>query len=103
MTLYDILFSLREIFIPLGHLSFADFLGMMAGLLSTFAFLPQAVMVWHTKSTHDLSLGMYVLYTAALLLWGVYGGMIDSWPLVITETLSLVLSVYILVMKLLEK
>lgn len=101
--MYDVLSFMTGLFIPLGHLSFADFLGTLAGILSTIAFLPQAVRVWRTRSTQDLSLGMYVLYTAALLLWSFYGWMIGSWPLLITEALTLVLSVYILVMKLREK
>ncbi len=101
--MYEVLSFLMGIFLPIRHLSFADLIGTIAGILSTLSFLPQAIKVWHTKSTHDLSLEMYVLYTAALLLWGVYGGMIGSWPLVTTEIVTLVLSVYILVMKLLEK
>ncbi len=78
-------------------------LGILAGLLSTLSFLPQAIKVWRTQSTHDLSLGMYVLYTVALLLWGLYAWFIDSWPLLMTEVLTSLLAVYILVMKLMEK
>jgi MtN3 and saliva related transmembrane protein len=43
------------------------------------------------------------LYTSALLLWGFYAWLIASWPLLLTEIFTLVLSLYILVMKLLEK
>lgn len=84
-------------------LTFTDLVGMVAGILSTLSFLPQAVKVWRTHSTKDLSLGMYVLYTSALLLWGLYAWLIQSWPLLLTEVFTLVLSLYILVMKFLEK
>ncbi len=78
-------------------------LGTLAGLLSTLSFLPQAIKVWRTQSSRDLSLGMYVLYTFALLFWGIYGWLIQSWPLLITEVLTFLLSLYILIMKLTEK
>ena len=84
-------------------LTFADLVGIIAGIFSTLSFLPQALKVWRTHSTKDLSLGMYVLYTSALLLWGFYAWLIASWPLLLTEIFTLVLSLYILIMKLLEK
>lgn len=86
-----------------GDLTFTDLIGVVAGIFSTLSFLPQALKVWRTGSTKDLSLGMYVLYTSALLLWGLYAWLIQSWPLLLTEVFTLVLSLYILVMKVLEK
>ena len=86
-----------------GELTFTDLIGAIAGIFSTLSFLPQAIKVWRTGSTKDLSLGMYVLYTSALLLWGLYAWLIASWPLLLTEAFTLVLSLYILGMKFLEK
>ena len=37
-----------------------EFLGLVAGLLTTFAFLPQAVKTWRTRSAHDFSLPPFV-------------------------------------------
>ena len=86
-----------------SDLTFTDLIGAIAGIFSTLSFLPQAIKVWRTGSTKDLSLGMYVLYTSALILWELYAWLIQSWPLLVTEAFTLVLSLYILGMKVLEK
>jgi len=36
-----------------------DLLGLFAGTLTTAAFVPQIVKIWRTRSTHDISLGMF--------------------------------------------
>jgi MtN3 and saliva related transmembrane protein len=51
-----------------SDITFSDLVGIVAGIFSTLSFLPQAIKVWRTHSTHDLSLGMYILYTSALFL-----------------------------------
>jgi MtN3 and saliva related transmembrane protein len=51
----------------------ADALGLIAGTLTTFAFIPQVVQTWRTRSTSDISLPMFVLLSTGLLLWFVYG------------------------------
>jgi MtN3 and saliva related transmembrane protein len=79
-----------------------ELLGFLAGAFSTLAFLPQAFLVWKTKSTRDISLGMYSLYVCSLILWGAYACLIDSWCLLITELVTLVIALYILMMKLKE-
>jgi MtN3 and saliva related transmembrane protein len=84
----------------LSFLTLTDLIGTLAGILSTLAFLPQAVQVWRTQSTKDLSMGMYVLYTSGLVFWSIYGFMLDSWPLILTEGFTLILSLYIVWMKL---
>ena len=104
MNLYDFLHICARIAVNLIHdITFANCVGTVAGILSTLAFFPQAIKVWRTKSTQDLSLAMYALYNSALVVWVIYGFMIDAWPLILTEAFTLVLSLYILIMKLLEK
>ncbi|MBL8485128.1 MAG: hypothetical protein JNJ60_23235, partial [Rhodocyclaceae bacterium] len=48
-------------------------LGLVAGTLTTIAFFPQARRILATRSTRDISLGMYALFTLGVLLWLVYG------------------------------
>jgi len=48
-------------------------LGLIAATLTTGSFIPQAVKVVQTKSTKDLSLGMFVILTAGIVLWLAYG------------------------------
>jgi len=78
----------------------ADVVGMLAGLLTTAAFLPQAWRIWHTRSTRDLSLLMYAVFTAGVGLWFAYGIMIGALPIIVTNGVTLLLSGAILAMKL---
>ncbi len=81
-------------------MSLADFLGVLAGFISTIAFLPQTLKVWRTQSTRGISKGMYVLYCLGLVLWGIYAWMIEAWPLLLTEIVTGIMTGYILVMTL---
>ena len=77
-----------------------DWVGSMAALLTTVSFIPQVWKVWHTRHTHDISLGMYTLFTCGVALWLVYGLMLESWPIIIANCITLLLAGAVLVMKL---
>ncbi|MBI3569816.1 MAG: SemiSWEET transporter [Gammaproteobacteria bacterium] len=77
-----------------------DLLGLVAGTLTTAAFVPQVVKAWRTRSTSDISLGMFVLFNVGLVLWLAYGVIIGSWPVVLTNVVTLVLALTILFLKL---
>jgi MtN3 and saliva related transmembrane protein len=76
---------------------FQEALGLLAGLFSTLAFLPQVILVWRTRSTDDVSLSSFVLLGAACLLWTVYGAMLGSLSIVATNIVvfSLVLAIVV--------
>ena len=80
-------------------MNFVDTLGIIAGFVSTVAFLPQVMKVCRTQSTKGISLGMYILYSLGLILWGIYAYLIQSWPLLLTEIITGLMTFYILVMK----
>ncbi len=74
--------------------------GMIAAVLTTIAFLPQVIRTWRTRSTSDISLGMFVTYVTGILLWLVYGLMIHDMPLIVSNAVTFVLSGTILLLKL---
>lgn len=76
-----------------------DIFGFAAAFLTTTAFLPQAVKVYKTKKTEDLSLGLFGLLFVGVFLWLVYGVMIDSHPVIIANAVTLILVGYILIAK----
>ncbi|MBV1774253.1 SemiSWEET transporter [Burkholderiaceae bacterium DAT-1] len=76
-----------------------EWIGMVAGFATTIAFVPQVIRVWRTHNTRDLSLPMYLCLDAGLLLWLVYGCYIASWPVIIYNAITFVLSSAILVAK----
>lgn len=79
-----------------------DLIGYIAAFCTTIAFVPQAMTVWKTGSTRDLSLAMFLIFTVGVSLWLVYGVMLGSWPITLANIFTLVLAGYILFMKLTE-
>ena len=55
-----------------------DSIGYAAAMLTTFAFIPQVVKSWRSRSTGDLSSTMLVVFTAGIVLWLLYGIGTDS-------------------------
>ncbi len=76
-----------------------DALGLVAGALTTAAFVPQVVRVWRTRSTRDISLAMFLLLSVGLILWLIYGLCIGSTPVIAANAVTLVLALTILVAK----
>ena len=74
--------------------------GLVAGALTTIAFVPQVHHTWQMKSAKDISLRMLLLFCTGVLLWLIYGFMIQSLPVMLANGVTLVLSGAILVMKL---
>ena len=72
---------------------------MVAGTLSTISFLPQVWKIWREGDTRSISLRMYSVTVSAFTLWLLYGVLINNWPIMIFNALSLGLSGSILVMK----
>ncbi len=77
-----------------------DWIGSAAATLTTTAFIPQAWRVWRTRHTTDISLGMYTLFTLGVTLWLAYGIRLESWPIIIANSITLLLAGTVLVMKL---
>lgn len=78
-------------------------IGLIAGLTTTGAFLPQIIKTIKTKDTKSISLGMYVVYVIGVLIWFVYGFMIGETAILISNTFSFIFGVTLLIMKLIYK
>lgn len=76
-----------------------DILGFAAATLTTAAFVPQAVKVYKSKKTEDLSLGLFAMLFVGVFLWLVYGLLISSIPVIAANAVTLLLVAYILWMK----
>ncbi|MFZ2322835.1 MAG: SemiSWEET transporter [Ignavibacteriaceae bacterium] len=74
-------------------------IGYLAAMCTTIAFIPQAIKVFKTNQTKDISMGMFLLMNIGLIFWTVYGIMIFSYPIIIANLLTLILALYILFMK----
>ncbi len=74
-------------------------LGLLAGALTTVAFVPQVLKTWRTGSTHDISLWMFSILVAGIAAWLVYGAIIGDLPLVLANGVTLLLAGTILFFK----
>jgi MtN3 and saliva related transmembrane protein len=75
------------------------FIGITAAGLTTAAFLPQVIKAHASRHTKDLSLAMFVILSAGLLLWIVYGMFLRSIPVIAANTVTLALTLYIIFLK----
>lgn len=76
-----------------------DLLGLLAGTLTTCSFLPQVLKTWRSRSAADISLVMFSLFSLGVLIWLIYGLMINAAPIIIANAITLVLALAILIMK----
>ncbi len=76
-----------------------ELIGMLAAVLTTASFAPQAVRVVRTRETAAISLAMYVMFTAGVMTWFVYGLFIGSMPVIIANAITLILAGLILSLK----
>jgi MtN3 and saliva related transmembrane protein len=77
-----------------------QWLGYVAALLTTGSFVPQAVLTLRTRDVSGISATMYGAFTAGVALWLAYGWRLGEWPIIIANTVTLVLAATILVTKL---
>ncbi|GGI18789.1 MULTISPECIES: SemiSWEET transporter [Bradyrhizobium] len=75
-------------------------IGFAAATCTTVAYAPQAIKVWKTRSTGDISLGMFLVMVLGLALWLIYGLLSGDGPLIASNAVTMLLAGGILLMKL---
>lgn len=83
----------------LDALTPTDWIGYVAAALTTGSFVPQALLTLRTRDVSGISLGMYTAFTLGVALWLLYGIRLGEWPIVVANTLTLLLASVILVTK----
>jgi MtN3 and saliva related transmembrane protein len=81
-------------------ISLVSLIGSAAGVCTTVAYMPQVIRTWRTRSTTDISLGMFSVMVLGVILWLVYGIALNDWPIIGANTVTLVLTGTILFLKL---
>jgi MtN3 and saliva related transmembrane protein len=66
----------------------------------TTSFLPQVIKARRTRSTRDVSAGMFALLVTGNSLWLLYGALIGDLPLVVANLITLGLVATVLALKL---
>jgi len=80
-------------------MDYITIIGLMAAALTVIAFFPQLMKVWKTKSTKDISLGMFSIFCSGVFLWLVYGILIQDPSVTIANLLVFIQAFIILMFK----
>jgi MtN3 and saliva related transmembrane protein len=80
-------------------MDYITIIGLMAAALTVVAFFPQLMKVWKTKSTRDISLGMFSIFCSGVFLWFVYGILMQDPPIIVANFLVFIQALIILMFK----
>jgi MtN3 and saliva related transmembrane protein len=75
-----------------------EIFGFIAAILTTSSFLPQLIKVCKTKSSKGVSTLMYFVMLSGVILWGVYGYLIESKSVLIANIVAGLLQIVILIL-----
>ncbi len=78
----------------------SDLLGYTAAFLTTVSFVPQVWRTFRTRDVSGISLRMYSIFTAGIAVWLAYGIVLKEVPMMLANSVSLVLACTVLVMRL---
>jgi MtN3 and saliva related transmembrane protein len=73
--------------------------GLCAGTLCMISFIPQVIKIYRDKHARDLSMPTFCMFTLGVFLWLIYGIIIKSIPIMITNSLMTLLSLAIVILK----
>ncbi len=74
-------------------------LGLLAGTLTTAAFVPQVIRIWKRRSGADISGFGVTMLTLGVALWALYGVETRSLPIILANVVTLALNLSILALK----
>lgn len=77
-----------------------ELIGYFSAFLTTLAFVPQAHHSWKTRDLSGVSLPMYSLFSLGVVGWLTYGILIVSWPIIVANSITLILACAVLCLKL---
>ena len=76
-----------------------DIVASFAALFTMIAYIPQAIKTIKTHDTKSISFWMYLLSMIGVILWLIYGLMINSYPILFKNISVIILSGIILFIK----
>jgi MtN3 and saliva related transmembrane protein len=77
-------------------MSFTEWIGSAAAILTTVAFFPQVFKVYTDQKTDDLSLVTSIMFTGGVFCWFLYGVMLKELPIIISNAIICLCQLYIL-------
>ncbi len=80
-------------------MAFIEILGLVAGLCTSSASIPQIVTTVKTKKAQDISPFMFIVMLTGNALWTYYGVNKSDLPIILTNVLAVMLDIVMLVLK----
>jgi len=77
-----------------------EIIGLIAAVLTTSSFVPQVYKTWKTKSAGNLSLTMYISMFIGIILWLVYGIHLNSFSMIVANSVTALLTLSLIIFKL---
>ncbi len=77
-----------------------EYLGYIGGVLTTFCYIPQIIRVFKLKSAKEISLLFTVMLLIGIICWLFYGILLSLVPIILWNSIALVMSVVLLYAKL---
>lgn len=77
-----------------------NIVGVLAGLCSMVSFIPQIGKILKNKSAKGVSLKMFSVTVTAFVLWTIYGLLLGSWPIALSNFICLCLALVIVALRL---
>lgn len=74
---------------------YAEIIAMIASILSTMAFIPQAYKIFITNKTDDLDFFTFLLLSVIYFLWIIWGILLNSYSIIIFSFIQLFFILYI--------
>jgi len=80
-------------------INYTAIIGLIAGTCTTLSLLPQVIKTIKTRETKDISMAMYIILMSGMLLWIIYGVLIEAPPVILANAFSLLLALIVLILK----
>ena len=72
-------------------------IGIIAGILGIVAWIPQIHRIWIKKRADGISVPTFIVIAFALILWLIYGVLVDSIALIISNIMTLIVIITVLI------
>jgi len=76
-----------------------QYIGMIAAVLTSASFVPQALKVIKTKDTSGISLVMYSMFVLGVVLWTIHGFIINDMAVIFANIVTFFFAAIVLAYK----
>ncbi len=80
-------------------MTITNLIGYLAAAIGTFLMVPQVLKTIATKRVDDISNGMLAAYLVQCALWGIYGILLQAYPLIVCNAVAFCIGAFQVVLK----